>query len=106
VDGWQIILTVLVVGLVALGLMLLITPRFTIRFPIALLLSLLYRKQVIGLENIPKDQGCVVVSNHVSWIDGVLLLWMLPRNIRFIVDKSTAQGIGKPFRHHLDVSQP
>ncbi len=85
-DGWQIILTVLVVGLVALGLMLLIAPRFTIRLPIAVVLSLLYRKQIVGLENIPKDQGCVVVSNHVSWIDGVLLLWMLPRNIRFVVD--------------------
>ena len=85
-DGWQIILSVLVVGLVALGLMLLIAPKFTIRLPFAVLLSILYRKEVVGLENLPKDQGCVVVSNHVSWIDGVLLLWMLPRNVRFVVD--------------------
>lgn len=73
-DGWQIILTVLVAGLVALVLMLLIAPRLIIRLPFAALLSLLYRRQVIGLENIPKDRGCVIVCNHVSWIDGALLL--------------------------------
>ena len=85
-DGWQIFLSVVVIGIVTLGLMLLLAPRFTIRLPIAVLLSVLYRKQVVGLENIPKDQGCVVVSNHVSWIDGVLLLWIMPRNVRFVVD--------------------
>ena len=39
-----------------------------------------------GLENLPKEGGCVVVSNHISWLDGILILWMLPRNVRFVVD--------------------
>ena len=85
-DGWQIFLAIVVVGFVVLGLMLAFAPRFTIRLPFTLLLPVLYRKQVVGIENMPKEQGCVVVSNHVSWIDGVLLLWMLPRNVRFVVD--------------------
>ena len=85
-DGWQIFLTIVFVGFVILGLMLAFAPRFTIRLPFTLLLAVLYRKQVVGIENMPKEQGCVVVSNHVSWIDGVLLLWMLPRNVRFVVD--------------------
>ena len=85
-DGWQIFLTIVVIGFVILGLMLALAPRFTVRLPFTLLLPLLYRKQVVGIENLPKEQGCVVVSNHVSWIDGVLLLWMLPRNVRFVVD--------------------
>ena len=50
------------------------------------LLWMLYRVKVVGMENFPKDGGVVIVSNHVSWIDGILLLWVLPRNIRFIVD--------------------
>ena len=85
-EGWQILLGIVVVGIVFLGLMLAIAPRFTVRLPFTLLLPILYRKQVVGLENVPKDQGCVIVANHVSWLDGVLLLWMLPRNIRFVVD--------------------
>ena len=28
----------------------------------------------------------LLVSNHVSWIDGILILWLLPRNVRFVVD--------------------
>jgi len=86
VEGWQILLGIVIVGIVFLGLMLAIAPRFTVRLPFTLLLPILYRKQVVGLENVPKDQGCVIVANHVSWLDGVLLLWMLPRNIRFVVD--------------------
>ncbi len=85
-EGWQILLGIVIVGIVFLGLMLAIAPRFTVRLPFTLLLPILYRKQVVGLENVPKDQGCVIVANHVSWLDGVLLLWMLPRNIRFVVD--------------------
>lgn len=85
-EGWQILLGIVVVGIVFLCLMLAIAPRFAVRLPFTLLLPILYRKQVVGLENVPKDQGCVIVANHVSWLDGVLLLWMLPRNIRFVVD--------------------
>ena len=84
-EGWQILLGIVIVGIVFLGLMLAIAPRFTVRLPFTLLLPVLYRKQVVGLENVPKDQGCVIVANHVSWLDGVLLLWMLPRNIRYVL---------------------
>lgn len=50
------------------------------------MLTLLYRARVVGVENFPRDGGVVVLSNHVSWIDGILLLWLLPRNVRFVVD--------------------
>ena len=32
-------------------------------------LGLFARLQAIGLENIPGDQGFVIVSNHVGWVD-------------------------------------
>ncbi|MCG8649171.1 MAG: AMP-binding protein, partial [Pirellulales bacterium] len=76
-------MAILVVGLTALAV---ISPRRFVRIPFRFLLPLLYRKRVFGLENLPTDSGCVVVSNHVSWIDGILILWMLPRNVRFVVD--------------------
>ncbi len=86
VNGWQIALTVvgaIVVGLVVLAIA---SPRKFVRLPFRILLSTLYRKRIMGLENLPSEGGCVVVSNHVSWIDGILILWMLPRNVRFVVD--------------------
>ncbi len=85
-SGWQIVLAVVAVLLVLAIFSAIYAPRRFVRFPFRILLAILYRKEVIGLENLPRDQGCVVVSNHVSYIDGILILWMLPRNVRFVVD--------------------
>ena len=64
-NGWQIILLSVLIGVVVLGLLTLKAPRAMIRLPFSLLLHVLYRKQLVGIENLPKDQGCVAVSNHV-----------------------------------------
>lgn len=82
---WQIVLLVVVVLAVFVGIAVAFPRRF-VRGVFRPTLAILYRKRVIGLENLPRDQGCLLVSNHVSWIDGVLILWMLPRNVRFVVD--------------------
>ena len=73
----------LMIGLIALGIW---APRTMVRLPFRILLSILYRKRIVGLENLPSDGGYLVVSNHVSWIDGILILWLIPRNVRFVVD--------------------
>nr|WP_255712542.1 AMP-binding protein [Rhodopirellula sp. JC740] len=61
-------------------------PRLFVRGLFRPILAMLYRKRVVGLENLPAEGGCLLVSNHVSWIDGILILWALPRNVRFVVD--------------------
>ncbi|MGB1925506.1 MAG: AMP-binding protein [Rubripirellula sp.] len=63
-----------------------VSPRLFVRAPFIVLLSLLYRREIVGLENIPKKGGFVLVSNHISWLDGILILWMLPHRVRFVVD--------------------
>jgi len=77
-------------GLAAIALVYFIlamtNQRLFIRAILRPILTLLYRVKIVGLENFPKTGGIVIVANHVSWIDGVLLLWILPRNIRFVVD--------------------
>lgn len=85
-NGMQISLVavgVLVILAVALAVF---SRRRFVRMIFRPCLELLYRKRVVGLENLPREGGCVVVCNHVSWIDGILILWLLPRNVRFIVD--------------------
>ncbi len=91
-NGLQIgLLTALIIvmALVVIGYL---WPRRFVRAPFRVLLALLYRREVKGLENLPKTGGCVVISNHVSYIDGILILWMLPRNVRFVVDGTNFRG--------------
>ena len=40
--------------------------------------------KVDGLDNLPKDQVCVFVSNHQSYLDGPVLLATLPSKVTFI----------------------
>lgn len=45
-----------------------------------------YRLKVLGRENIPATGGALIVCNHVSYVDGILLWAASPRRIRFIID--------------------
>jgi acyl-[acyl-carrier-protein]-phospholipid O-acyltransferase / long-chain-fatty-acid--[acyl-carrier-protein] ligase len=53
----------------------------------ALAIRLLFKVEVQGLEHVPKTGGCVVISNHTSLADGVILAAILPRRTKFMVYK-------------------
>eukprot|EP00913_Durusdinium_trenchii_P028368 g26596.t1 len=59
-------------------------PDATIRFVVWLATHTVYRVRVAGLTNIPKTGGALLVANHVSWIDGILLLVTSSRPIRML----------------------
>ena len=63
-------------------------PDFLVRFIAVILAKLFYRLKVYGLENIPVEKGALIISNHVSWVDAILLSATLQRRIRFIMDKT------------------
>ncbi len=63
-------------------------PDCLFRFVVFLMVNVIYRLKVRGLENIPKDSGALLVLNHVSFMDGVIVLSAVPRRTRFIVYKS------------------
>lgn len=63
-------------------------PRFFIRFIIIILTSIFYRINVVGRPNIPKHGPALIVSNHVSYIDGLIISSVLPRFIRYIAHKT------------------
>lgn len=46
--------------------------------------KILYRVRVRGFENLPKEGGVLLVSNHVSYIDVVILGVVMQRPIRFL----------------------
>lgn len=46
--------------------------------------KLLYRVRSSGAENIPAAGGVLLLSNHLSYVDGLVLQLACPRRIRFI----------------------
>ncbi len=59
-------------------------PQASIRFFVWLLSKTVYRIRVFGRENLPREGGALLVCNHVSWLDGILLLLTSSRPIRMI----------------------
>jgi acyl-[acyl-carrier-protein]-phospholipid O-acyltransferase/long-chain-fatty-acid--[acyl-carrier-protein] ligase len=59
-------------------------PQATIRFLVWLASLTVYRIRLHGLENIPQKGGAIIVCNHVSWLDGALLLMISSRPIRMV----------------------
>lgn len=49
------------------------------------LCKLLFRVQVKGLENIPQADGLLIVANHESLLDGMLIGLFLPKKATFVV---------------------
>jgi len=45
-----------------------------------------YRVRVQGLENIPDEGPCVIVCNHVSYVDAMVIAACVRRPIRFVMD--------------------
>lgn len=82
VPWWSWLLVALVV---LLPLLYRYRYEILIRWPLWLLSKTIYSVRVHGLENIPKTGPVLIVCNHVSHIDGGLLLSNAPRPIRFLI---------------------
>ena len=64
----------------------LLVPEFLMRFLAWLLVHTFYRVEKQGLENIPDEGPCVIVCNHVSYVDAVVIAACVRRPIRFVMD--------------------
>jgi 1-acyl-sn-glycerol-3-phosphate acyltransferase len=63
-----------------------LVPEYLLRFVAFVTARLIYRFKVRGDEHIPTEGAAILVCNHVSFIDPVLLMAASPRPIRFIMD--------------------
>ena len=64
-----------------------VVPEFMMRLIIWLLTNIMYRIRHEGLEHIPDDGPCVLVCNHVSYVDALLLAGAIRRPARFVMFK-------------------
>ncbi|MBI3117243.1 MAG: MFS transporter, partial [Candidatus Hydrogenedentes bacterium] len=79
----------------------LLIPEFLIRFIAWMLGHILYRLRVRGLEHIPSDGPAVLVCNHVSFVDWLIIGGACRRPVRFVMHHSFLKipFLGWFFRH-------
>jgi len=63
-----------------------LVPEYLLRFVAWVLSRYVYRFQVAGDRHIPTTGAAILVCNHVSFVDAVLLLAASPRPIHFVMD--------------------
>ncbi|HRK39333.1 MAG TPA: MFS transporter [Burkholderiaceae bacterium] len=87
--GFSISELFLFIGLanaVVAGWIFLLVPEYLLRFVAWLAARLVYRFKVTGEHHLPTSGAAVLVCNHVSFVDAVLLMSASPRPIRFLMD--------------------
>jgi hypothetical protein len=62
-----------------------LVPEFVMRFISWLMVSALYRIRTEGVEKLPDEGPAVVVCNHVSFTDALVLMGSIKRPVRFVM---------------------
>lgn len=78
-------LTVSLLNLIVNGYIFKVVPEFSMRFLIWLLGHSMYRVKHCNLEAIPDEGPCVLVCNHVSFVDALLIGGAVRRPVRFVM---------------------
>ena len=64
----------------------LLVPEYLLRFVAFLVTRFIYRFTVRGDHHIPTEGAAIIVANHVSFVDAIVLMAASPRPIRFVMD--------------------
>jgi 1-acyl-sn-glycerol-3-phosphate acyltransferase len=63
-----------------------LVPEFLMRFLAWLLIHSVYRLEKSGLEHVPEHGPALIVCNHVSFVDAIVIMAACRRPIRFVMD--------------------
>ena len=58
------------------------------------LIRIMFRPVVKGLENVPAEGPVIIASNHLSFVDSVLIPLVLPRRVTFLAKAEYFEGRG------------
>lgn len=82
----QIFLAIGIANAIVAGYIFCLVPEYLLRFIAWLMSHVVYRFKVRGYQHIPSAGAAILVCNHVSFVDAVLLMAASPRPICFLMD--------------------
>jgi 1-acyl-sn-glycerol-3-phosphate acyltransferase len=87
--GWtipQVFLALAIANVLVAIYIFTLVPEFLMRFLSWVLVRTLYRLRVQGVEdNVPDEGAALIVCNHVSYMDALILSASIPRPVRFVM---------------------
>jgi len=86
----QYFLVLALVNIAVAGYIYYQVTEFALRFIIWIISHTMYRVKHRGLANIPETGAAVLVCNHVSYVDALLIAGACRRPIRFVMDRDIA----------------
>lgn len=89
IPGIFFVLAVLNIGVAAYIYLLL--PEFLLRFAAWVLAHISYRIQIQGEDHLPAEGPAVLVANHVSFVDWLIVAATSPRPVRFVMHRDYAE---------------
>ena len=77
-------LVMVVPSLLVMGYVLILLPEALFRSMVLILTRLVYRLKISGVEKVPETGGVLLIANHMSYADPVMIGAACPRKVRFI----------------------
>ncbi len=81
-DNWWI---AALVAVALAGLAYVFRYALLVRAPLWIITHTFYRVRAHGRANIPRKGPCLLVSNHVSYVDAIMILAAARRRVRFLI---------------------
>ena len=63
-----------------------LVPEFLMRFLVWILIHSVYRLKKLGIERIPEEGPAILICNHVSYVDALVISAACRRPIRWVMD--------------------
>ena len=82
------------ITLVLTAVTLRVLPAFLLRFIALAVMRIRYRVTTIDDRHVPVEGGALLVANHVSWLDALILLATQQRRIRFVMEREIYSAPG------------
>ncbi len=82
----DLFLTIAIMSVLVSAYIFTLVPEFLMRFLVWMFMSLFYRVDRKNVEAIPEEGACVLVCNHVSFFDVLVLATAIRRPPRFVMD--------------------
>jgi len=63
-----------------------LVPEFLMRFLVWILIAIMYRIKRVNMDQIPDEGPALMVCNHVSYVDALIIAGSCRRPVRFVMD--------------------